>query len=579
MYSSRQIQHHQNIPAVSSLPTELISKIFSYLHFPTDPTPISSLPTKVIDDLLDSFHLPGTPSGRSLLASSGTGSHPAWLQVAHVCHQWREIALHCGSLVHFPHLNASGPRVNRFKMELLTQISQIFHLSISAEDYLLESIFEVLSSPAPALAHLSLSQPNSSDGNVSRVTIPNILFGGGNTPRLISLELYNLDIDSQSPLLWGLTRGLKYLDTRTQGGTPNPSFAEWLDVLREMPQLEQLILHSCAHTTPPSPSTSDIEQSITLPHLIHLDISAAAGNCVLALTHLSLPTLTKLCVASDAGDISLRGNIQDIFPPLLQHANGPQDVTPLQSMLIVGRQKHLTVLACPVPNINIGAYGSESFTTLSAALSPRVVLTVTSQDPIDPGTQRHLLDGAMAVLPLTGIVTLTINHHAHLNEQFWCLHAPQWSLLQCMRLGSQEFPGFIEVLLQDNSDPNSNSPLPPLLPSLTTLVLINVAFNAQKTLHLCDALMKHVEEGVPLGNINLSLCFATNDSVQLLSEIVVNVLHPMACSPPASDEEDSDDDDSDDESHTTTSDESLDQDEEDTDYGMEDEDEGTSEED
>ena len=79
MYSSRQIQHHQNIPAVSSLPTELISRIFSYLHFPMDPTPISSLPTKVIDDLLDSFHLPGTPSGRSLPASSGTGSHPAWL--------------------------------------------------------------------------------------------------------------------------------------------------------------------------------------------------------------------------------------------------------------------------------------------------------------------------------------------------------------------------------------------------------------------------------------------------------------------------------------------------------------------
>ena len=180
---------------------------------------------------------------------------------------------------------------------------------------------------------------------------------------------------------------------------------------------------------------------------------------------------------------------------------------------------------------------------------------------------------------ISPIVTLTINHHAHLNEQFWCLYAPQWSLLQCMQLGSQELPGFIEVLLQDNSDPNSNPPLPPLLPSLMTLVLINVAFNAQKTLHLCDALMKRVEEGVPLGNINLSLCFATNDAVQLLSEIVVNVLHPMACSPPASDEEDSDDDDSDDESHTTTSDESLDQDEEDTDYGMEDEDEGTSEED
>ena len=45
--------------------------------------------------------------------------------------------------------------------------------------------------------------------------------------------------------------------------------------------------------------------------------------------------------------------------------------------------------------------------------------------------------------------------------------------------------------------------------------------------------MKHVEEGVPLEAVNLSMCSAnSHDPVHLLSEIVVYILLPMAHSPP-----------------------------------------------
>jgi len=84
-----------------------------------------------------------------------------------------------------------------------------------------------------------------------------------------------------------------------------------------------------------------------------------------------------------------------------------------------------------------------------------------------------------------------------------------------------EAHGFIKMLLQDISGHES-----PLLPSLTTLVLIDVALNSRRTQRLCDALMKRVEQGVPLEMLDLRTCRATTCTVRLLSEIVVDVCGP-----------------------------------------------------
>ena len=80
------------------------------------------------------------------------------------------------------------------------------------------------------------------------------------------------------------------------------------------------------------------------------------------------------------------------------------------------------------------------------------------------------------------------------------------------------------MILQDNCGHEN-----PLLPSLTNLVLHECTLAIPRTLRLRDALMKHVDQGVPLEMLDLRSCYATSCvvysvAVQLLSEIVVDVL-------------------------------------------------------
>ncbi|KAI9440612.1 hypothetical protein H4582DRAFT_2055946 [Lactarius indigo] len=66
----------------------------------------------------------------------------------------------------------------------------------------------------------------------------------------------------------------------------------------------------------------------------------------------------------------------------------------------------------------------------------------------------------------------------------------------------------------------------PLLPSLTKLDLAETTLSAHRTLCLCNTLMKRVEQGVPLETLDLSKCLATSRTIELLSEIVVDIICP-----------------------------------------------------
>ncbi|KAF8267394.1 hypothetical protein EI94DRAFT_1801733 [Lactarius quietus] len=521
---------------ISSLPTEVITIIFSYSRLPSTPT-ISSLPTEVIADLFRSCRLPGmAPPGRS-------PEHClAWLHTAHVCHQWREIALNhplFWSHVDFTNLTLAGApemlarakkaplhleariplgdwgwddsRFNGFEKEIQTRLSQICHLSISTESFHLQRMAEGLTSPAPTLESLSLSQPRIPSW---RVDVPYTLFGG-TAPRLSFLKLRNCDIRWKSPLL----RGLTCLDVSTE---LRPSFTDWLKALHEMPHLEKLVLHSSPPIGLPiglpSPSTFDIKGSVSLPSLTHLDISANARSCTYALSYLFLPALTKLRVTLESMNESY---LQDAFLSLSQHANGPQDTEPLQSVLISGERTCANILAWPMPNIDIDFH--DPFALLSVALSARVALSFTS---IGHSRDQNLnLDSAMTALPLGGIVTLTAQHRSYLDDQFWLHNAPKWHLLQCVRLTLTEARGFIEMLLEDTGGREY-----PVLPSLIMLVLLDIPLSGCRTHRLCDALMKRVEQGVPLETLDLRTCRATTYTVQLLSEIVVEVWGPAEAS-------------------------------------------------
>ncbi|KAH9030014.1 hypothetical protein EDB84DRAFT_1495541 [Lactarius hengduanensis] len=422
-------------------------------------TPISSLPTEVIAAIF-SFLLPIAPSPFTIL-----GERPdqlTWLRVA--------IPLY---------LEARVP------IELQARVSHTCHLAISAERFRLRKTLEGLVSPAPTLEYLSLFSDGHWNSAISKVFIPDTLFDG-TTPRLSHLQLHQCDISWKSPLL----KGLKYLQIHIPSRDVRPSLSDWLDALDEMPQLEMLNLHSASPIAPPDALLSVASSAPSHFLLEHLNISASVRDCGLALVHLLLPALTRLHLA--ATSCSLDGSdVQEILPYVVRHAHGPQDTQPLQSVLVRHDRTRADVLAWTKPNIDAKSH------------NPIAFLEVMAFAP------------AMTALPMDGLVTLTsqvFTSPSPLNTQSWLRQAPRWPLLQRVRLATPAARGFTEMLLEDTGDHKC-----PLLPSLTNLVLIDVRLSARRTLRLCDALMKRVEQGVPLETLDLRTCLATSRAIELLS--------------------------------------------------------------
>ncbi|KAH9041371.1 hypothetical protein EDB85DRAFT_2286339 [Lactarius pseudohatsudake] len=483
---------------ISSLPTEVITTIFSFLHIPVT---------------LSAFAPGGQPKRRERLA---------WLRVAHVCRQWRETVLNqplLWSHVDFTifssagaaeilsrakrvplHLQAKVPwnlwddaRFGTFQKELQDRVSHISRLAISAEHIHLRRILKGLILPAPTLELLSLSgDPEEyNDSGVGQAVVPDTLFDSS-TPRLSCLEICDCGINWDSPLL-GL-RGLKHLDIRTS--FERPSLSVWLDALDQMSQLKTLTLHWASPIAPLGASIpSDVERNITLPSLTLLDMSSTVGDCGLALSHLILPALTSLCLTAE----SCRQDGSDV-----------QEILPVVCT---------EILAWTLPDIDVefpnqtAIFGAKRFA--------RVAFSVVRED-LSSGIDTATFDAVMEALPLDGLVTLTTqNHTTPLNGQFWHIRAPMWPLLRRVRLMQPEEREFREMLMEDDGGHES-----PLLPLLTTLVLVKIALFERRTLRLCDALMKRVKQGVPLETLDLRGCLVTNHAVELLGEIVVDVLGP-----------------------------------------------------
>ena len=215
----------------------------------------------------------------------------------------------------------------------------------------------------------------------------------------------------------------------------------------------------------------------------------------------------------------------------MEHINRTQD-GPLQSALIRCDRVHLNIAVWPVPDIDVEVHDAPAL-LVGVALPPCVTLAFRSgpEDWSGLGSDAHreILDWVMAGLPLNDLVTLAAQDIDDISplarnlqvEQFWLLHSPQWPLLKRVRLACPVDSGFIRMLLEDNGGSE------PLLPSLTELVLVDDRLDSYLALPLRDALMKRVEQGVPLELLDLRMCFYERDDtaeVQLLREIVVDVL-------------------------------------------------------
>ncbi|KAH9170622.1 hypothetical protein EDB89DRAFT_2187779, partial [Lactarius sanguifluus] len=503
--------------------------------------PISSLPTEAITTIFSFLHIPVTSSAFTL----GKQPNPdcrAWLSVAHVCHQWREIALNqplFWSHVDFTIFSSAGTaeilsrakavplqlearvpyrrwgnaRLSAFQKELQDRVSHVSHLAISAEPFQLRKILNGLASPAPTLKSLSLSSMGYHDRTIGDpVAVLDTLFDGS-TPRLSCLELCDCDISWNLMLL----RGLKHLYIRTP--FERPSLSVWLDSLEQMPQLKTLTLHLASPIAPPGDSLSpDVYRAVTLPSLTLFGISSPARDCGLALAHLVLPALTSLCLIAESC-YQDGSDVQEILSYVVPHAHGPQDTQPLQSMCVSRCDMSGEIFVWAFPDIDVELPNQEAF--LDTTYSARLAFSVKNKYR-SPEVGVATFDAVMEALPLDGLVTLTAQNRIRpLTEQLWLRHAAKWPLVRCVRLTQPAERGFREMVLQDNGGRDS-----PLLPLLTKLVFVENALFERRTLRLCDTFMKRVEQGVPLEVLDLTTCFATSRSVELLSEIVVDVLRP-----------------------------------------------------
>lgn len=129
---------------------------------------------------------------------------------------------------------------------------------------------------------------------------------------------------------------------------------------------------------------------------------------------------------------------------------------------------------------------------------------------------------AMDALSLRNLVMLTSPCNTRLDMYFWRDQAASWPLLERVDLAPRSARGFMEMLLEDDGGREH-----PLLPSLTYLRLIGSSLSVHRFFCLVrDALMKRVEQGVPLEVLDLRMCSAPSLVVRLLSEIVVHVWGP-----------------------------------------------------
>ena len=517
--SIRALKYRRNALApISSLPTEVTTLIFSFLH----PTSSAFTPCKKRDpDPL------------------------AWLRVAHVCHQWREIALNQSlfwSHIDFDNLSSVGTaeilaraktaplyldarflgyewddarlgRFYAFQEKLQVCISRICHLLFSAETPAIFEILEGLISPAPTLEGLSLTCENHHDSEDD--VVPDTLFSGI-TPRLSCLELRGYGISWKSPLL----RGLTYLDIRSPSVCP--SLSVWLDALDEMPQLEMFALHQASPVADDDgPFPFDVKRTATLPSLTHFDIYDSPQDCGFVLAHLDLPVLTCLGIKATFYHPP-DDDLQDVFPHIAQHAHGYQDTQPLQSVLIRGKKTRVDILAWPAPNIDVEVQGSNLLSTTAPA---RVTLSIRGRDWIYIDSPNEVLGMAMRAVPLNGLVTLIIQDFLTPPfEQSWLHNLLRLPLLQNLRLTSIVATKFIDWLQADDGGRED-----PLLPSLKELIVVDAHLQVGWTLRLCEALMKRVEQGVPLEMLDLRTCRPDPGypaAVRLLGEIVVDVLGP-----------------------------------------------------
>jgi hypothetical protein len=177
-----------------------------------------------------------------------------------------------------------------------------------------------------------------------------------------------------------------------------------------------------------------------------------------------------------------------LIPYVARNAHGSQDTAPLQTILLNGEYRHAEIVAWTIPDADLEV--SNSVTLIKAAVSARLVLTVTTDSGWRDGMKTAIFDAMLSDLPLNAISTLVAQNRTRLTKEVWLSHAPRLTKLNRVFLVDTAVRAFREMLEEDAS-PNG-------LPRL----------------------------GALLETLNLRLCIGCERAVEVLSETVGNMEGP-----------------------------------------------------
>ncbi|ETW84720.1 hypothetical protein HETIRDRAFT_314475 [Heterobasidion irregulare TC 32-1] len=316
------------LPIVSSLPPELLARIFCF--------------SAAID----------TPSSRAL----------GWIRVTHVCNQWRQVALDHPALW----ANVSLEIGSRWSEEMI-QRAKLAPLIIQSNEVVSETVVGILHSHLARTAELHLfgckrdlvhiaGTLTTSAPLMEKVVIfsldercvhlPVDLFGH-HAPLLRSAFFHGCSIPWSSPLL----RNLSYLDitlpplqqSNMDVAPYLPSHEEFFDLLANMHQLESLSIEEYFPRYLPEATASSRMRHpvIKLPHLSALKLVGQWSDCALVLGSIEVPATSRIIL--DCRDLDSDRFNSMLLPILARHSGKTGDTLPMRTLLM-----------------NIHDYGSDS---------------------------------------------------------------------------------------------------------------------------------------------------------------------------------------------------------------------------
>ena len=512
------------------------NKILGLKTFRNTLIPIGCLPIEILSII---FLLLSRPPFRVPIKQKSRQITSSPISISHVCHHWREISLNMPCLwshISFAELTPAGTaeilartkmaplqleaviELRRYKAlvgHINAHIHHIHHLSITGHPRHLSQMFGQLVSSAPPLEWLSIT---GSPIQHPQLFIPDNLFDGM-APKLTYLHLKHCGIRWESPFLKGL-RVLKLFEFPLYAQT---SLNAWLDALNQMPQLERLSLSGRrGHIPCRSENLLEPGFPVVLSSLKELDVRASARDCIVVLTHLILPALTRLWVNADAHHEIDNTLARELTSCIARNAYGPQEAGVLQSLFIGGKGRGAGTVAWAMPRQDDTYDGLDFpvFDHLPDGIPLARVAFNTKIYGISPKIDGLPHDVLLATLPLNRIASLTVKGRVPHCRRVWRRHVPRFHKLQRVRLFSAAVPAFRNML--ENASRGDR-----LLPSLEELVLVDVFFNAKKVCYLYNMLVKLVGLEIPVMTLDLQTCIVSGRAVQLFSGIVDDVRGPV----------------------------------------------------